>query len=166
VAICLALARNLLSICLRNMENQFYMENRFFAPSKACPFFFRFFLRDFQVKSRFTHRWVQAPGYMKQGQNMCAFQAPESSTPFRGRATLRNYTVFLCVFQPLGRAAWAECTCAQAQGVMLFSELAFEKDLMLSSTRVGVHCAASVGARSFPQHNCEDLRSGASLGGK
>lgn len=103
---------------------------------------------------------------MKQGQNMCAFQASESSTPFRGRATLCNYAVFLCVFQPLGRAAWAECTCAQAQGVILFSELVFEKDLMLSSTRVGVHCAASVGARSFPQHNREDLRSGVSLGGK
>jgi hypothetical protein len=103
---------------------------------------------------------------MKQGQNMCAFQASEPPTSFRGRATLYNYAVFLCVFQPLGRAAWAECTCAQAQGVILFSELAFEKDLMLSSTRVVVHCAASVGTRSFPQHNREDLRSGVSLGGK
>ena len=46
--------------------------------------------------------------------------------PFRGRATLCNYAVFLCVFQPLGRAAWAECTCAQAQGAILFSELVFE----------------------------------------
>ena len=94
---------------------------------------------------------------MKQGQDMCAFQASESSTPFRGRATLCNYAVFLCVFQPLGRAAWAECTCAQAQGAILFSELVFEKDFMLSSTRVGVHCEAPVGARSFPQHNREDL---------
>ena len=73
---------------------------------------------------------------MKQGQNMCAFQASESSTPFRGRATLRNYAIFLGVFQPLGRAAWAECTCAEAQGVVLFSELVFfKKDLILSSTR-------------------------------
>ena len=103
---------------------------------------------------------------MKQGQNMCAFQASGSTAPFPGRATLCNYAVFPCVFQPLGRAAWAECTCAQAQGAILFSELVFEKDLMLSSTRVGVHCAASVGARSFPQHNRKDLRSGVSLGGK
>ena len=86
------------------------------------------------VKSRFTHRCLQVTGYMKQGQNMCAFQASESSTPFRGRATLCNYAVFLCVFQPLGRAAWAECTCAQAQGAILFSELVFEKGLMLVSS--------------------------------
>jgi hypothetical protein len=71
------------------------------------------------------------------------------------------------VFQPLGRAAWAECTCAEAQGVVLFSELVFFlKGSHTEQHSPGIHCAASVGARSFPQHNREDLRSGVSLGGK
>ena len=51
------------------------------------------------VKSRFTHRWVQVPGYMKlkQEQTMCAFQASKSTAPFPGRVALCDYAVLLCV---------------------------------------------------------------------